>query len=97
MLWVGSVRDLLGVRAPFARPGSDIQFPVPDFCPGSATVLAVFAPIFGYILMHFLPPPARADASLLTSVAGEWASVKTHTRGSAFDRANTQLCYRGTP
>lgn len=92
-----SVESLLGVRAPFAYPVFGIQFPVPDSCPGSAVVLAVFAPIFGYILMHFLPPRTRTDGSLLTSLAGEWASVKTRTRGSAFDRANTPLCYRGTP
>ena len=89
------------MRAPFAYPVFGIQFPVPDFrahfCLGSAVVLAVFAPIFGYILMHILPPRTRADASLLTSVAGECASLKTRARGSAFDRANTPLCYRGTP
>lgn len=53
MLRVDSVESLLGVRAPFAYPVFGIQFPVPDFCPGSVAVLAVFAPIFGYILMHF--------------------------------------------
>lgn len=97
MLRVDSVEGLLGVRTPFAYPVFGIQFPVPDSCPGSAVVLAVFAPIFGYILMHFLPPRTRADASFLTSVVGECVSVKTHARGSAFDRANTPLCYRGTP
>lgn len=97
MLRVDSVESLLGVRAPFAYPVFGIQFPVPDFCPGSVAVLAVFAPIFGYILMHFLPPHPRADASLLTSVAGEWACSLRCVRGSAFDRANTPLCYRGTP
>lgn len=61
MLRVDSVEGLFGVRAPFACPVFGIQFPVPDFRAqfsprGSAAVLAVFAPIFGYILMHILPP-----------------------------------------
>lgn len=81
MLRVDSVEGLLGVRAPFAYP----------LC------VPVLSHFFGTSACIILPPPARADASLLTSIAGEWASVKTRTRGSAFDRANTPLCYRGTP
>ena len=64
MLRVDSVEGLLGVRAPFACPGSDIQFPIPDFRahfpPGSVAVLAVFAPVFGYTSMHnFVPAYSR--------------------------------------
>ena len=44
-----------------------------------------------------LPPLARADASLLTSVVGECACSLRCVRGSTFDSANTPLCYRGTP
>ena len=81
MLRVDSVEGLLGVRAPFAYPLCE----------------PVLSQFLGTPACIILPPLARADASFLTSVVGECVSVKTHARGSAFDSANTPLCYRGTP
>ena len=92
MLRVDSVEGLLGVRAPFAC----LVFLL-VVCAGSAAVLGVLSQFLGTSACIILPPHTRADASFLTSVVGECVSVKTHARGSAFDRANTPLCYRGTP
>ena len=81
MLRVDSVEGLLGVRAPFAYP----------LC------VPVLLHFLGTSACIILPPHTRADASLLTSVAGERAYSMRGVRGSTFDRANTPLCYRGTP
>ena len=91
MLRVDSVEDLLGVCAPFVCP-----FFLPVVWADSTTIVAVLSH-FLYILMHILPLHTRANASLLTSVVGEYACSMRCVRGSAFDRANTPLCYRGTP
>ena len=82
MLRVDSVEGLFGVCAPFVCP-----FFLPVVWADSTTIVAVLSH-FLYILMHILPLHTRANASLLTSVVGEYACSMRCVRGSAFDRAN---------
>ena len=67
MLRVDSVEGLFGVCAPFVCP-----FFLPVVWADSTTIVAVLSH-FLYILMHILPLHTRANASLLTSVVGEYA------------------------
>ena len=64
------------------------------------SVEGLFGVCAPFVCPFFLPvvwAHTRANASLLTSVVGEYACSMRCVRGSAFDRANTPLCYRGTP
>ena len=92
MLRVESVEGLLGVRALFAC----LVFLL-VVCAGSAAVLGVLSQFLGTSACIILPPHTRADAIFLTSVVGECACFMRCVHGSTFDRANTPLCYRGTP
>ena len=92
MLRVDSVEGLLGVHALCAY----LVFLL-VVCAGSAAVLGVLSHFLGTSACIILPPCTRANASLLTSVVGECACSMRCVRGSTFDRANTPLCYRGTP